>query len=382
LVHRHQSALSAPLSCGMAAYLHSVAGAVPPNAYSQTAILEVMKGWHRGDRRVERLLGGIYRASAIRKRHSVIRDFLPGDPGGFIYDSASGSYRVPGTAERNEFYRRESGELAACAAGRALARAPGVQPAAVTHLITASCTGFFAPGPDIELIDKLGLRSGVERYHLGFMGCYAAFPALRLARALCAADPEAVVLVAAVELCTLHLQNASDSDSLLAASVFADGAAAALVTAREPRAPALRLQAFSSALARDAGDEMAWAIGDTGFEMVLSNRLPRTVEQKVRGALEPLFEGAGVPPEQVGEWAVHPGGRAILDGVESALELEPDALAASREVLAEYGNMSSATILFVLERMLAEPAPANALIAGVAFGPGLAVESGLFTRVA
>jgi predicted naringenin-chalcone synthase len=363
----------------MPAFLSSVAGAVPPTGYSQDEILEVMRSWHAGDRRAGRLLGGIYRASAIQKRHSVVRDFRPGEAGGFFFDPATGTFLVPGTADRNRAYRREAGKLASCAASRSLV-AGGRSARDVTHLITFSCTGFFAPGPEIELIDALGMRTEVERFHLGFMGCYAAFPALRLARALCQADPEALVMVVSVELCTLHLQPSTDSDSLLAASVFADGAAAGLVSADRPAAPALALDSFASALARDAGDEMAWTIGDTGFEMVLSGNLPQVVEEKVRGALAPLFDGSGVSPGEVREWAVHPGGRAILDRVERALELPPRALAASRGVLAEFGNMSSATVLFVLERLLAEPAADGAPLVAVAFGPGLAVESALLRR--
>jgi predicted naringenin-chalcone synthase len=364
----------------MPAYLSSVASAVPPTSYSQEEILEVMRTWHAGDRRTGRMLGGIYRASAIDKRHSVVRDFLPGATGGLFFEPGTGEFLVPGTAERNRAYQREAGRLAACAAGRSLASGGGRSARDVTHLITFSCTGFFAPGPEIELIDELGMRTDVERFHLGFMGCYAAFPALRLARALCEADPDAVVMVVSIELCTLHLQASTDSDSLLAASVFADGAAAGLVSSRRSEAPAFSLDAFASALARDAGEEMAWTIGDTGFEMVLSGSLPQVVEEKVRGALAPLFEQSGVAPEQVREWAVHPGGRAILDRVESALDLGPGALAASRAVLKEYGNMSSATVLFVLERLLADSAPAGAPLVAVAFGPGLAVESALLRR--
>jgi predicted naringenin-chalcone synthase len=363
----------------MAAYLNAVASSVPATCYRQERILDVMKAWHRGDRRTERILDAIYRASAIDKRHSTVRDFVPGDPGGFFYDPEARCFLVPGTGARNRLYRQEAGPLAARAAGGALT-AGGIRPGEVTHLITASCTGFFAPGPDIELVDSLALDPAVERFHIGFMGCYAAFPALRMARAFCLADPAAVVLVVSVELCTLHLQPAADVDSLLAASVFADGAAAALVSSREPAGAGLRLDAFSSALARESADEMAWTIGDNGFEMVLSSRLPEVVEQQVEAALEPLLERQGSSLDEVNGWAVHPGGRAILDRVERALALPDDALGASRGVLAEFGNMSSATILFILERLLRSPGSAGDSLVAIAFGPGLTVESAHFTR--
>ncbi|HEX7002820.1 MAG TPA: type III polyketide synthase [Trueperaceae bacterium] len=361
----------------MPAYLNAVASAVPSTSYSQDQILEVMKAWHGEDRRVQRLLNGIYRASAIERRHSVLSDFLPGDPGGFFYDPRGERFLVPSTGERNRRYQQEAGRLAGCAASEAMSRTQQFGPDSITHLVTASCTGFFAPGPDIELVDSLRLSPGVERYHLGFMGCYAAFPALRMARSICLADPDAVVLVVALELCTLHLQASRDADSLLAASVFADGCAAALVSGREPET-GFRLDRFGSALARERSGEMAWTIGDSGFEMVLSSKLPLAVEEVVGGAVAELLDGDD--PRSVEEWAVHPGGRAILDRVEGALCLGPGALWASRQVLASYGNMSSATVMFVLERLLAAESGGEGRTVALAFGPGLSVESALFTR--
>lgn len=357
----------------MAAFLHSLATAVPPHAYSQDRALEVMKAWHGEDRRVSRLLSGIYRASAIERRHSVVDDFLPGSSGGLFYDPASGTFRVPPTGERNELYAREAGRLASRAARKALAH--GTDSGAVTHLITVSCTGFYAPGVDLDLVRALGLPESVERYHLGFMGCYGVFPALRLARSLCIADPDATVLIVSVELCTIHLQSGGGSDELLAASVFADGAAAALVTASRPSGPAFALGPFSSALAEEARGDMAWTIGDTGFRMSLSSRIPQVVEREVGAALAPLWARAGVTAQDVEGWAVHPGGRAILDGFEAGLCLPSGSLEESREVLAAYGNMSSATVLFVLERMLR--GGRRGLVTAVAFGPGLSVESAL-----
>ena len=371
------------LSSVMAAYLHSLATAVPSNAYGQEQILEVMKAWHGQDRRTNRLLGGIYRASAIEQRHSVVDDFQPGNPGGFFFDLAKDAFLNPSTAERNEKYAQEAGKLASCAARRALSGEAAFSPTEITHLITVSCTGFYAPGPDLDVVRELGLSERVERYHLGFMGCYAAFPAMRLARSICMAHEGAVVLVVAVELCSLHLQAGKESDELLAASVFADGAAAALVSARPPAGrPSFRLSRFNSALATDASDDMAWTIGDTGFRMVLSSEIPKIVEREVGAALAPLWECAGISAADMGAWAVHPGGRAILDGFEAGLGLPSDSLTASREVLSRYGNMSSATILFVLDRLLRSEKRLAGPVTAVAFGPGLAVESALLELAA
>jgi len=370
----------------MAVHLHHLATAVPPASYPQAAARDVMKAWIGGDRRTDLLLQRVYARSGIERRHSVVEDFLgvlpddeappPRRGGGFYVDDAGG-FRDPGTAERNARYREEAGPLFVDVARRTLDGAEGFSARDVTHVITVSCTGFYAPGPDLDVVRGLGLRPGVERYHVGFMGCYAAFPALRMARAFCRAEPDAVVLIVAVELCTLHLQPSRDDDALIAASVFADGGAGALVSARPPRGPALTLEGFADGLAPEGASDMAWTIGDHGFEMVLSAYVPQVVGDKAGAALTPLLDGTGTRQEEVRHWAVHPGGRAILDRLEEGLALPPEALAASRSVLARYGNMSSATVLFVLAEMMARPAPPGEPIVAMAFGPGLTVASGL-----
>ena len=364
----------------MSVHVHHIATAVPPATYTQETARDVMTAWIGGDRRTDRLLHRIYGHSGIDTRHSVIGDFSPGagtGDGGLFVDDAGG-FRNPSTAERNARYREEAGPLFADAARRALAGAEGFAAADVTHLVTVSCTGFYAPGPDVELIEALGLRAGTERYHLGFMGCYAAFPALRMARAFCRADPDAVVLVVAAEACSLHLQPVRDVDAIVAASVFADGAAAAIVAARPPTGPALRLDRFADGLVPEGASDMAWTIGDHGFEMVLSSYVPRIVGETTRAALQPLLDGSDVAPDDVRHWAVHPGGRAILDRLQEGLDLDDEALGDSREVLRRNGNMSSATILFVLRRLMRSAPPAGRPVLALAFGPGLTVASGLF----
>jgi len=362
----------------MPVYLHGVATAVPDTAYSQDAALAVMQAWVGGDRRTDHLLHRIYRHSGIERRHSVVGDFAPDGARGFYLEPDSGAFRNPGTAERNDRYAREALRLFPEVAGRALARSGRFGPDDVTHVVTVSCTGFVAPGPDLAVVQQLGMRSSVERYHLGFMGCYAAFPALRMARAFCLADPRAVVLVAAVELCSLHLQPSCELDALVAGSVFADGAAAAVVSAREPAAGGLRLDGFAGAVAREGASAMAWTIGDTGFDMVLSSYVPKIVGARAREAVEPLLEAANVPRQAVAEWAVHPGGRAILDRVQDGLGLPEGGLDASRTVLAHYGNMSSATVLFVLREILERRPEVGRAVVAMAFGPGLTVDTGLF----
>ncbi len=291
---------------------------------------------------------------------------------------AEGAILAASTGARNNAYIQLAPALFAAAASQALAEA-GVAPDEVTHVVTVSCTGMFAPGPDFRLVKDLGLPLDVERYHIGFMGCAAALPGLRAASRICAAQPDAVVLVAAAELCTLHIHSSEDPQQIVAASVFADGAAAAVVSnAPRTAGPRLELDRFGTVLTSEGESDMVWTIGDDGFDMVLTAEVPRIIGREIRDAVG-RFLGDDAPDR----WAVHPGGRSVLDRVETGLSLDPAALEASRSVLRRQGNMSSATILFILRDLLHdESIPDAALIAALAFGPGLTVESALLTRIA
>lgn len=287
---------------------------------------------------------------------------------------------TPTTQTRNEIYTEAIQSLAPKLACSLLGDSD-FSAKDITHVITVSCTGFFQPGPDFLVVKALGLNPGTERYHIGFMGCYAAFPAFRMADTICKANPDAVVLVMSMELCTLHLQWHAELDDLLAGSVFADGLGGAIVSARTPapgRTP-LRIGQFVTATAPAEDTDMAWTIGDTGFRMRLSLYVPQIIESEIAGAIAPLLNSGGLSQDEIKHWAVHPGGRAILDKVQSGLGLEPEALVPSRETLRNYGNMSSATIFFVLQQVLASAQPEEPIVA-MAFGPGLTVESALLSR--
>ena len=241
----------------------------------------------------------------------------------------------------------------------------------ITHLVVVSCTGFAAPGLDLDLIDRLALSPRIERTSIGFMGCYAAINALRFARHVVRSEPNARVLVVSLELCTLHLQETSDLEQVLSFLIFADGAAAALVTGERR---GLALDRSTTVLVREAADQITWRIGRTGFDMKLAGGLPSTIAASLPGQLREIL--AGAPADAIEHWAVHPGGRSVLDAVARALALEPDKLAPSRDVLRRYGNMSSATVLFVLKEMLASRVRGPGC--AIAFGPGLAIESLMF----
>ncbi len=364
----------------MASYLYPVATVTPESAYPQAVIGQFMKAQLGGERKLERLVERIYRHSGIETRHSVLRDLDGLEQDGFFF-ARNGELSSPSTGRRNDRYRAEAGPLFVCAARRALQNCPWLEPRHVTHVITVSCTGFFAPGPDYLIVRELGLSPSTRRYHLGFMGCYAAFPALELAQSLCRAEPGANVLVVCLELCTLHLQPQRDVDTILSASLFADGGAAAVVSSRVPQEEAaLEIGSLHTALTPEGEADMAWTIGDTGFEMVLSSYVPELLGANLGSLVTPLLEAQGLSAERIPHWAVHPGGRAILDRVAESLGLEERQLTASRGVLADYGNMSSATVLFVLGRVQRRAQPGEAVFS-LAFGPGLTVASGFFSRV-
>lgn len=363
----------------MAAYINQISTAVPDHYYEQDFLRERMKEYLGNREATSRIIHRIYSRSGIRKRHTVVNDFHGnGDPRFFFGEE--GQVESPSTGTRNRLYARHARPLFVKLAGATLEES-GMEPERVTHVITVSCTGFFAPEPAFHIIRELGLRSDTQRYHIGFMGCFAAFPALRMARSFCESDPESVVLIVCVELCSLHFQGTERTDNLISESVFADGGAGALVSADPvPGRPAFRIDRFSTAIADNSEEDMAWMIGDTGFEIALSTYVPDIIRAELRSALVPVLEGSGAPPVEIGHWAVHPGGRAILDKVGQEMDLPTERLEASRSVLREYGNMSSATILFVLQKLLYEDTPHASPTLALAFGPGLTIESALLSR--
>jgi len=362
----------------MTVHIHAIATATPEHFYTQEAIGGWMQKRATNDRQ-RRLLKALYRTSGIATRYTVIPEF--GDE--FFGRNEHGVLVEPGTGARNDIYTREARRLARAAGDALLTMRPDFHPGDITHVVTASCTGFFNPGLDYFLVRDLGLPIATERYHLGFMGCYAAFPALRMAAQFCLADPNACVLVVCLELCSLHIQLSDRDDQLLANALFADGAAAALVSARIPASgySTLELERFASTLVPDSEADMAWTIGDHGFDIALSSYVPKILGANIAEVVDNLLIAAGRNRAAIANWAVHPGGKTILDQVERALTLRPEQIAPSRHVLSNYGNMSSATILFVLRELLERPGPEARRICSMAFGPGLTVELAMMTQL-
>ena len=351
----------------MPAYLNAIGTAVPTHdihhAFVEWATARV-------DDASPKLFARMAARSGIEHRWSVLpygdNRGSPVGPGGFY---AAG---MPGTAARMQIYG-EAAPILGIAAVDALAAKTGLGD--ITHFVVASCTGFVAPGIDQIIAGRIGLSSSVERLLVGFMGCYAAIAALRCARHIVRSEPTARVLVLTVELSTLHLQDARAIEPLLAMLQFADGAAAALVTGE---AQGIELERGFAAALPDSADLIRWDVTDRGFAMHLGGEVPQRIATALSDPGFVALATGGLPPDQLA-WAVHAGGRSILDAVQKSLDLPDDALAASRDVLRANGNMSSATLMFVLAAMLDAPMAERGV--ALAFGPGLAAEGLAFRSV-
>jgi len=346
-------------------HINRIATAVPQHEVH--GAFRAFAGYQIEEARLRTVFARLAEKSQIDGRRSVLEP-LPDASG-----TACGFYRLdhfPGTAARMARYEAEAPALAEQAC---LALGLEGQGASVTHLILATCTGFAAPGLDHWLIRRFGLRGSVERSIVGFMGCQAAINALKLAWHMARSDTRAKVLVVNLELCSLHMQPAREVETLLCSLLFGDGCSAALVS-QEPHG--LRMEGFHAALVPEAAHQITWRIADSGFDMTLSGFVPLTLARALPGEADAIL--AGVPVEEISHWAVHPGGRAVLDAVAHGLELPQGSLDVSRAVLREFGNMSSATVMFVLERMMRGMA-SGARGCALAFGPGLSAESMRFT---
>ncbi|MBA3311756.1 MAG: type III polyketide synthase [Planctomycetota bacterium] len=369
--------------------------ALPEHSIDQAEAAAIVEPLNCESDEQRRLLPVLYRRSGVGRRHSVLLEASDGtleDRQSFFAPRGDGEDFGPTTGERMSRYVIEALPLAERAAASAIERS-GIAVSRVTHLVTVSCSGFGAPGWDIGLIDRLHLPRDVARTHVGFMGCHGALNGLRLANAFCEANPHAVVLVAALELCSLHQQYGWEPDRIVSNALFADGAAAVIGTATRAAGvgppsssksslaphgemPSWSVVASGSLVVPNTTDAMSWHIGDHGFEMTLSPKVPDLIQRTLRPWLESWLAANGTSLDRIGSWAVHPGGPRILSATAEALSLSPEALAVSRDVLRDCGNMSSPTVLFLLERLQRQNAPRPCVALG--FGPGLTIEAALF----
>ncbi len=314
----------------------------------------------------------LFRRMALKAQIEHRYSFLNPDPRATGIETTAEFYRrgaFPDTETRMRFYKRYAFMLAK----RALDHLNFAEHKnSITHLILTTCTGFYAPGIDLQVVEHYGLNPSVERTVVGFMGCYAGINALKLARHIVRSEPSSKVAILNLELCTIHLQETDDLEQVLSFLIFADGCSASLVS-KEP--VGIELQSFTSTILPNSADQITWNIGGRGFDMVLMGRVPSTICQGLPFFLDRIL--GGHKPEDIRHWAIHPGGRTILDAVQKGVGLPDDKLRQSRDVLRRFGNMSSATVMFVLKEMLLPGALAGRGCA-MAFGPGLTTESMLF----
>jgi alpha-pyrone synthase len=354
------------------AYLNRIAVGVPPHDVHR-AFLHFTEGLFRQDSGTLSVFRRMAERSGIEHRYSCLPLMSDWKTGSTL--DAEGLYsrgQFANTAARMRVFEARAPELAVATIQQLDIAAERHR---ITHLVVTSCTGFSAPGLDLQVLERCGLPTSVERTMVGFMGCSAAINGLKVARHIVRSEPSARVLVLNLELCTLHLQETLNLAQLLCFLLFADGCAASLVTA-DPSG--IALDSFRAVLVPDSRELMAWNIRDLGFDMVLSGKVPRAIHDALRAGAHQII--GSLPVSAIDLWAVHPGGHSILDAVERAFALPPLALAPSREVLRRYGNMSSATVMFVLNAMMRSAAP-GARGCAMAFGPGLIAETMLFRAV-
>jgi predicted naringenin-chalcone synthase len=368
----------------MSSCITAIGTANPKHRIKQSSILQFMVRACGLDVNNAARLQKIYDHSGIDYRYSVIPDFGEED---FLHNSFFARNATlepfPCTQNRLRLYQQTASGVAAEAANNCLQNLPDGFNSEITHLISVSCTGMHAPGIDIELVEKLGLSRNIERTCINFMGCYGAINALKAADYICRADGKAAVLVVCIELCTLHFQKENTLDNWVANSLFSDGAAAVIVqnTQQAKSQAALILKSFYSEFVPEAHNEMGWYVGNLGFEMKLTSKVSKLIKNHIKPITERLLARAALSFTEIGAFAVHPGGKKILEASEVALDIPKSANQFAYDTLREYGNMSSATVLYVLKSIMEDrEAPHGENILTFAFGPGLTVESMILER--
>lgn len=351
------------------AYIQNIGLAKAPFKHNQQDILQFALEQYNVPERMIDKVERMYERCEIDTRYSAIEDFSLIEAQRKLFKKG----QSVSIQERMQAYFNAAPALCKKAVANCL-NAQALKH--VTHLITVSCTGMAAPGLDILLVEALGLAMNTQRTSVNFMGCYAGFHALKMANAICAEQENAQVLIVDVELCTLHFQDNFSMDNIAASLLFADGAAAVLVTNHQENS-LFKIHSFYSELATEGKKDMAWDIGETGFLMRLSGYVPNILSEHIA----PLLSNAIENKEEIKYWAIHPGGKKIISEIQKALHLKNEDMQVSRDILKQYGNMSSATIFFVLDAMLQKKFRPNEKIFATGFGPGLTIESAILSFV-
>lgn len=350
----------------------SIGTAVPAYKHKQDEILEFMQRVYALNEGDKRKLKFLYKQGGIDYRHSVIPDYSLPAANWQFYSPTENLEPFPRLEQRMKWFQREAASLSLAAIKNCMDKTPSSN---ITHLITVSCTGMSAPGLDLELLELLQLPATTFRTSVNFMGCYAAIHALKIADAFCKADKNAAVLIVCTELCTLHFQKEYTVDNITSSMLFADGSAAVLVSGDNEQA-GLHIDDFYSTVALKGKKDMAWELSSKGFLMTLSSYVVDMIEENFDHLVQQALASANLQKEEIDHWCVHPGGKKILEAVHNSLGFTNGQLQDGYDVLKEYGNMSSPTVLFVLEKIMSRLDHGHSnKIFGAAFGPGLTMET-------
>ena len=350
----------------------SIGTAVPAYCHQQMDILPFMQTVYASGEADKRKLRFIYQQSGIRQRYSVVADYSRPPEDWKFYPATENLEPFPSLEQRMMLYNKQAPLLSVDAIRNCLGHVHDEKE--ITHLITVSCTGMSAPGLDLQILELMDLEKNIFRTSVNFMGCYAALHALKIANSICKAEPEAQVLVVCTELCTLHFQRESTLDNIMSSLLFGDGAAAVLITGNNNPHEGLKLDHFYSEVIPKGKRDMAWELSSSGFLMTLSGYIPDLIEEDFNSIVNRALEKEHISREDISHYCIHPGGKRILEAIHKSLGLANGELTASYKVLSEFGNLSSASILFVLKEVLHERKAIRKLF-GAAFGPGLTVET-------
>lgn len=354
--------------------IKSIGTAVPEFRHEQNEILRFMSRIYAFNEKDRRTLKYLYHQSGIQSRYSVLPDYSQEPNGWTFYPAGENLEPFPSLEERMRIFNRHAPDLSARAIRNCLPNQGDLQQ--ITHLITVTCTGLSAPGLDLQLMELLSLRKNIFRTSVNFMGCYAAIHALKMADSFCTADPEARVLIVCTEICTLHFQQKATADNITSSLLFGDGSAAVLVTGAGDKTEGFPMIGFYGEVMPKGKQDMSWELSSTGFAMTLSSFVPALIEEDFEKLVTQALAKYGLTQDQITHWSIHPGGRKILEAIEKSLSLPKEKLDISYQILREYGNMSSPTILFVLKEILnGLNKTQNQKIFGAAFGPGLTMET-------
>lgn len=357
----------------------SIGTAVPQYGTEQSVILGFMKDAYKDDI-AARKLNVLFKHSGISTRYSTIPDFDKTKSKNVLFNGMPDTSTVE---NRLKIFKEKAVPLAIEAISNSCKKInTDISDFGITHLITVSCTGLYAPGIDAELIEELNLPADIFHISVNFLGCNAAFHALKIADLITKSDDNAKVLIVCVELCTLHFQPKNNHDNLLSNTIFGDGAAAVIITSdkyqNNPKQNRLVIDGFYSLLLPKGKDLMGWNITPVNFEMILDAKIPDFIGSEINAIILKASKNFNIEPNTINKWAVHPGGKKILDTIKRELQLNEEDLKYSYKILDEYGNMSSPTILFVLNELMEAKQNKNDSVFSIGFGPGLSIETALF----